>query len=145
MPLINCKECGKQISSEALACPNCGLPLLGSNPPSMPASPQANPQSEKESVPLLTPQATVLKKLIFKMNPRLVGGLAVITALFLWHGLANRVHYKVVKFYFAGRTFEAMQEELNDYGRDGWRLVSSNMMGNNMDQRGDYYVFVLMR
>ncbi len=27
MPLINCPECGKSVSSEAHACPNCGYPV----------------------------------------------------------------------------------------------------------------------
>ena len=27
MPLINCTECGKQVSTEAKACPNCGHPV----------------------------------------------------------------------------------------------------------------------
>ncbi len=27
MSLINCKECGKEISDQAKACPNCGYPL----------------------------------------------------------------------------------------------------------------------
>lgn len=27
MALINCPECGKEISSEATACPNCGKPI----------------------------------------------------------------------------------------------------------------------
>lgn len=27
MPLINCPECGKQVSTEAHACPSCGFPV----------------------------------------------------------------------------------------------------------------------
>jgi len=27
MALINCTECGKEISSKALSCPNCGNPV----------------------------------------------------------------------------------------------------------------------
>jgi len=26
MPLANCKECGKQVSTSAKACPSCGVP-----------------------------------------------------------------------------------------------------------------------
>lgn len=29
MALINCKECGKEISDQASACPNCGAPVIG--------------------------------------------------------------------------------------------------------------------
>lgn len=28
MSLINCPECGKQISDKALSCPNCGYPIM---------------------------------------------------------------------------------------------------------------------
>ena len=31
MALIDCKECGKEISSEAPACPHCGKPQKTSN------------------------------------------------------------------------------------------------------------------
>ena len=27
MALINCPECGKQVSNQAIACPNCGYPI----------------------------------------------------------------------------------------------------------------------
>lgn len=27
MALINCSECGKQVSDKAVACPNCGAPI----------------------------------------------------------------------------------------------------------------------
>ena len=29
MALINCPECGKQVSSQAAACPHCGIMLAG--------------------------------------------------------------------------------------------------------------------
>jgi TM2 domain-containing membrane protein YozV len=28
MPLVSCRECNKQISDQAAACPNCGAPVL---------------------------------------------------------------------------------------------------------------------
>ena len=31
MALIKCPECGKQISNQASACPNCGYPIKGVN------------------------------------------------------------------------------------------------------------------
>ena len=31
MALINCPECGKEISDKAIACPNCGCPVNNSN------------------------------------------------------------------------------------------------------------------
>ncbi|SEP62415.1 zinc ribbon domain-containing protein [Butyrivibrio sp. TB] len=33
MALINCPECGKEISNQALACPNCGYPIRDNNTP----------------------------------------------------------------------------------------------------------------
>ena len=27
MAIINCPECGKEISDKAIACPNCGIPI----------------------------------------------------------------------------------------------------------------------
>lgn len=40
MALINCPECGKQVSDRAPACPHCGMPLGTVSPPSVPpASP----------------------------------------------------------------------------------------------------------
>ena len=32
MALINCPDCGKQVSSEAPACPSCGRPLAAARP-----------------------------------------------------------------------------------------------------------------
>ncbi len=37
MALINCPECGKEVSNRAVSCPNCGLPL------------QNNPQTESSN------------------------------------------------------------------------------------------------
>jgi hypothetical protein len=31
MPLINCPDCGKEISAQAKACPNCARPLTTQN------------------------------------------------------------------------------------------------------------------
>ena len=32
MSLIDCEECGKQISDKAITCPNCGSPVVGNQP-----------------------------------------------------------------------------------------------------------------
>lgn len=39
MPLIKCPECGKEISSAAAACPNCGHPAALVETPRQPATP----------------------------------------------------------------------------------------------------------
>lgn len=40
MALITCKECGKDISDQAAACPGCGAPVQ-STQPAMPAPPKS--------------------------------------------------------------------------------------------------------
>lgn len=46
MALVPCRECGKQISSEAVACPQCGCPAAASpTPQAPPTQPPAMPQS----------------------------------------------------------------------------------------------------
>lgn len=41
MALIDCRECGKQVSTEAAACPACGAPTLQKAKPLMPPMPEA--------------------------------------------------------------------------------------------------------
>ena len=48
MALTDCKECGKQISSEALACPNCGIPMRSGSHQARPAITRPNFQSDRE-------------------------------------------------------------------------------------------------
>lgn len=44
MPLINCPECGKQVSTAAQACPNCGFPVAERIP--QPAAEEPLPASD---------------------------------------------------------------------------------------------------
>jgi TM2 domain-containing membrane protein YozV len=49
MPLSPCRECGHQVSSEATACPSCGVPNPSTEPPPLNArhwepQPPAQPQ-----------------------------------------------------------------------------------------------------
>ena len=39
MALIQCKECGQSVSTEAAACPHCGAPQQQSAPPPLPVQP----------------------------------------------------------------------------------------------------------
>ena len=41
MPLVNCPECGKQISDSAAACPHCGYPLSSLPPVQVRSSPKS--------------------------------------------------------------------------------------------------------
>lgn len=50
MALINCKECGKQISDQASSCPHCGAPVAGNPPaPSATVAPLAAESVRKTS------------------------------------------------------------------------------------------------
>lgn len=44
MPLVNCPECGKQVSDAASACPHCGYPLSAPSP--------SEPRPARRSTPL---------------------------------------------------------------------------------------------
>ncbi len=49
MPLINCPECGKQVSSSAHACPSCGYPIaekMGQPAEPAGAAPSTSPPGE---------------------------------------------------------------------------------------------------
>lgn len=46
MPLINCPECGKQISDSAAACPHCGYPLSSLPSIEVRSSPKSTPLEE---------------------------------------------------------------------------------------------------
>ena len=46
MSLIKCKECGKEISSLAKACPHCGCPVT--EPESVPSTPTEIPKTNAD-------------------------------------------------------------------------------------------------
>jgi hypothetical protein len=39
MALINCSECGREVSTSAAACPHCGAPVKAATPPAIPPPP----------------------------------------------------------------------------------------------------------
>ena len=45
MALIRCPECGREISSQAPACPSCGYPLQADGKPASPGTPPTALQS----------------------------------------------------------------------------------------------------
>jgi hypothetical protein len=50
MPLIDCPDCGKQVSTSAEACPNCGFPVaarLGETAPAESSGPSLADESEE--------------------------------------------------------------------------------------------------
>jgi len=50
MALINCSECGKQVSEKAITCPNCGNPITQSSQPIIQSS-QTNESQEYLACP----------------------------------------------------------------------------------------------
>ncbi len=46
MPLVNCPECGKQVSDAASACPHCGYPLSAPSPSESRPSRRSTPLEE---------------------------------------------------------------------------------------------------
>jgi len=48
MALINCGECGKEISDKAVTCPQCGAPVAGGTEPILEASAEVAPPKKKK-------------------------------------------------------------------------------------------------
>lgn len=99
MPLIRCKECGKDVSSLASACPTCGCPVSAS----LKAGTQANPTSPQKqpTQPRYDPQytRTTEDNSFFKSNGfKIVVGVAVITILALF-SITSLKHDKRVEEY----------------------------------------------
>jgi uncharacterized membrane protein YvbJ len=53
MALIDCPDCGKQVSSNAPTCPNCGAPIATILSPPEPTLAAAAPAEEKREVSFL--------------------------------------------------------------------------------------------
>jgi hypothetical protein len=50
MPLINCPDCGKEVSTSAVACPNCGRPMgQAASAPAPAPAPAPTPVAPKQS------------------------------------------------------------------------------------------------
>ena len=59
MALIQCKECGEPVSTEADACPHCGAPQKQSAPPPLPAQPQEEMIYSDNAVVVTSARVTV--------------------------------------------------------------------------------------
>lgn len=57
MALINCSECGHQVSDKATTCPNCGCPIEAQLPPPIPETEE--PQQAQATPPQPTQQIGV--------------------------------------------------------------------------------------
>ncbi len=59
MPLINCPECGREVSNKAPTCPSCGVPIAPQSP-SSPVFVSAPAQPEKKNVSCLSAGCLIL-------------------------------------------------------------------------------------
>lgn len=86
MALITCPECGKQISDQAKACPNCGYPLPKEIPvlkvPLPKAYPQTKAEAEKETKAKANPEEKKAGKAFGRIL--LVFFCAAVLCLVLW-------------------------------------------------------------
>lgn len=96
MALINCSECGHQVSDKATACPNCGCPIETQLPPPIPEP--EKPQQAQTTPPQPTPQIGV-----FDNGPS--GKSRGVAALFAFFLGCFGVHYFYVGKIGAGILF----------------------------------------
>lgn len=47
MALTKCVDCGREVSTSAAACPNCGAPVRGASPPPLPGVPPPLPKPKR--------------------------------------------------------------------------------------------------
>ena len=60
MALINCKECGKQISDKAASCPHCGAPVNAAPAPQQAVDYQQQAKAQQKSQ-----QKSMVKTMLF--------------------------------------------------------------------------------
>lgn len=92
MALVNCRECGKQISDQAAACPHCGAPLTN------------RPQPTATPVIIIAPKSRSAA-VLFAM---LLGGLGI-HKFYL-----NSPGWGVIYLLFAGRLFPQSSDSSRD-------------------------------
>ena len=106
MALINCSECGKEISDKALTCPNCGAPVENDERENIKAKKSANSQTSKTYMGIialglgfaaiimpyfaavfLVPAAFITGAIAIKQKQELLGILAIALSLFGLSGI----------------------------------------------------------
>lgn len=81
MALINCRECGKQISDQAASCPHCGAPLKATPAPQQNTAPQqAVDYQQQVQAQQKAQQKSMVKTMLF--STLLSAGLSFLTRLF---------------------------------------------------------------
>lgn len=86
--LIKCPECGKEISDQALSCPNCGYPINAAA-----AAPSAAPSSDGDTVKL-----KIAPNVYGVLNPPMV---IYINGIEVWRGNVGQV----AELKLTGKTF----------------------------------------
>ncbi|MBP5518024.1 MAG: zinc ribbon domain-containing protein [Bacteroidales bacterium] len=77
MALINCRECGKQISDQAASCPHCGAPLKATPAPQQNTAVDYQQQIQAQQK---AQQKSMVKTMLF--STLLSTGLSFLTRLF---------------------------------------------------------------
>ncbi len=103
MALIQCRECGQSVSTEAAACPHCGAPQQRPVPPLLPVQPQEQKFYSDNVVAVTTTRvviggATYALRNITSVSmtytpPKILGGiLLLVVGLLLWLGGFISIH-----------------------------------------------------
>ena len=93
MALINCSECGHQVSDKANSCPNCGCPIEAQLPPPLPGETGEEQAKQEEKSPIIPPMPIGVFDCGISGKSR---GVAALLALFLG---ALGIHY-----FYVGKT-----------------------------------------
>lgn len=93
MALINCSECGHQVSDKAKTCPSCGCPIEAQLPPPIP-----EPEQPQQTQPQATPPTPPTQQIgVFDNGPS--GKCRGVAALFAFFLGGFGVHY-----FYVGKT-----------------------------------------
>ncbi|MEA3639048.1 MAG: zinc ribbon domain-containing protein [Lamprobacter sp.] len=99
MALIDCPECGGQVSDRAPTCPHCGVPIVAAS--TAYAAPQADPQLAPAQGSLTDPQSATYTRAdlndyetVEPFKLRIAGRPIPIAALLFWGGMVFGVIVK---------------------------------------------------
>lgn len=88
MALINCPECGHQVSDKAAVCPSCGVAIAG-NPDIAAATYEAKRENKAEK-PVVKNKSKVSKSLTIPVVAGVVALIAVLTGLYFYNNVQDR-------------------------------------------------------
>lgn len=153
MALINCPECGREISDKVKACPHCGYPMEESYP-AVP-EPQAKPAEVEQSngeysayekqqvINCNHPAAAMNKKNLKVIIPAIIGGGIIIMAavIFLLFNLMNMGNINAEKV--TGWVFAAGSEGAVIIGSDGsTSSIDGHIEDGMISKDGSHCIFI---